>query len=180
MDGSTAIAVALARIAADRRLIRVRFMIETPFWPGPSRPVTAELPDKPSGNLCCTGVERALPRKEGMSLAVLHPSMWSLCGRRIRKEPGSGIAAVQQRQAEAERGRIRPPEPPQWTVELGIGTGRPPVQMHGGDCRTAGKRRRPLGRDEARRLLAGGLRPCTHCRPDTQLDTGPIRPGRSG
>ncbi|MEU9272311.1 DUF6233 domain-containing protein [Streptomyces sp. NPDC048251] len=34
----------------------------------------------------------------------------------------------------------------------------------------AGKRRRPVGRDEARRLLADGLRPCTHCRPDTQLD----------
>ncbi|MCX5265708.1 DUF6233 domain-containing protein [Streptomyces sp. NBC_00199] len=29
----------------------------------------------------------------------------------------------------------------------------------------AGKRRRPVDRDEARRLLADGLRPCTHCRP---------------
>ncbi|MFF1542166.1 DUF6233 domain-containing protein [Streptomyces sp. NPDC058291] len=80
------------------------------------------------------------------------------------------IAAVQQRQAEAERGRLRRPEPPQWTVELGIGTGRPPVQIHAGECRMAGKRWRPVGRDEARRLIAGGLRPCTHCRPDTELD----------
>ncbi|USQ85949.1 DUF6233 domain-containing protein [Streptomyces phaeoluteigriseus] len=34
----------------------------------------------------------------------------------------------------------------------------------------AGKRRRAVGRDEARRLLADGLRACTHCRPDAQLD----------
>ncbi|MFI9566129.1 DUF6233 domain-containing protein [Streptomyces rishiriensis] len=31
------------------------------------------------------------------------------------------------------------------------------------------QRRRPVDRDEARRLLADGLRPCTHCRPDTRL-----------
>lgn len=80
------------------------------------------------------------------------------------------ITAVRQRQAETEHGRRHRPEPPQWTVELGIGTGRPPVQIHAGDCHMAGKRRRPVGRDEARRLLAGGLRSCTHCRPDTQLD----------
>ncbi|MER5201256.1 DUF6233 domain-containing protein [Streptomyces sp. NPDC002755] len=80
------------------------------------------------------------------------------------------IAAVQQRQAETEHGRRRRPEPPQWTAELGIGAGRPPFQVHAGDCPMAGKRRRSVGRDEARRLLASGLRPCTHCRPDSQLD----------
>ncbi|MFD9394060.1 DUF6233 domain-containing protein [Streptomyces sp. NPDC060000] len=80
------------------------------------------------------------------------------------------IAAVQQRQAETEHRRRRRPEPPDWTVELGIGAGRPPVQVHAGDCHMAGKRCRPVGRDEARRLLADGLRSCTHCRPDTQLD----------
>ncbi|MFD9395201.1 DUF6233 domain-containing protein [Streptomyces sp. NPDC060000] len=77
---------------------------------------------------------------------------------------------MQQRQAETEQGRRRRPQPPQWTVELGIGAGRPPIQVHAGDCHMAGERRRPVGRDEARRLLAGGLRPCAHCRPDTQLD----------
>ncbi|WP_234437090.1 DUF6233 domain-containing protein [Streptomyces maremycinicus] len=80
------------------------------------------------------------------------------------------ITAVQQQQTETEHGRRRRPETPDWTVELGIGTGRPPVQVHAGDCHMAGKRRRPVGRDEARRLLADGMRPCTHCRPDTQLD----------
>ncbi|MFE1444154.1 DUF6233 domain-containing protein [Streptomyces sp. NPDC058739] len=33
----------------------------------------------------------------------------------------------------------------------------------------AGKRRQAIGRDGARRLLATGLRACTHCAPDTQL-----------
>jgi hypothetical protein len=80
------------------------------------------------------------------------------------------IAAVRQRQTETEQGRARRPPRPEWTVELGIGAGRPPVQVHAGDCHAAGKRGRAVDRDEARRLLADGLRPCTHCRPDTQLD----------
>ncbi|WP_236043791.1 DUF6233 domain-containing protein [Streptomyces pilosus] len=33
----------------------------------------------------------------------------------------------------------------------------------------AGKRRRPVDRDEARRLLAAGLTSCGHCRPDSAL-----------
>ncbi|MFJ8540297.1 DUF6233 domain-containing protein [Streptomyces sp. NPDC093591] len=33
----------------------------------------------------------------------------------------------------------------------------------------AGKRRRAVSRDEARRLLAAGLGACSHCQPDTQL-----------
>ncbi|MFI1928423.1 MULTISPECIES: DUF6233 domain-containing protein [unclassified Streptomyces] len=77
---------------------------------------------------------------------------------------------MQQRQTETEHGRRRRSEPPDWTVELGIGASRPPIQVHAGDCHMAGKRRRPVGRDEAQRLLADGMRPCTHCRPDTQLD----------
>ncbi|WP_256916639.1 DUF6233 domain-containing protein [Streptomyces hilarionis] len=80
------------------------------------------------------------------------------------------IEAVQQRQTEIEQGRQRRPPRPEWTVEFGIGAGRPPVQVHAGDCYAAGKRRRPVARDEARRLLADGLRACTHCRPDTRLD----------
>jgi hypothetical protein len=56
-----------------------------------------------------------------------------------------------------------------WIVELGIGAGRPPIQVHIGDCYAAGKRRRPVDRGEARRLLASGLPACTHCRPDQHL-----------
>ncbi|WP_307167455.1 DUF6233 domain-containing protein [Streptomyces rishiriensis] len=63
----------------------------------------------------------------------------------------------------------RAPRAPGKTVELGIGAGRPPIQIHAGNCHMAGKRWRPVGRDEARRLLADDLRACTHCRPDTQL-----------
>ncbi|WP_328433200.1 hypothetical protein [Streptomyces sp. NBC_00425] len=42
--------------------------------------------------------------------------------------------------AQDHQRRARPAE---WTVELGIGTGRPPVQVHAGDdCYPAGKLRR--------------------------------------
>ncbi|WP_256225204.1 DUF6233 domain-containing protein [Streptomyces sp. PAN_FS17] len=54
-----------------------------------------------------------------------------------------------------------------------------------GDCYLAGKRRRAVSRDEARRLLVAGLEAGTHCEPDTRLhilglarlrSTGPSRP----
>ncbi|MFE9359601.1 DUF6233 domain-containing protein [Streptomyces olivaceoviridis] len=38
-----------------------------------------------------------------------------------------------------------------------------------GACSMAGKRPRPVGPDEARRLLADGTSACSHCRPDTAL-----------
>ncbi|MGW2426745.1 DUF6233 domain-containing protein [Streptomyces sp. NPDC001709] len=74
-----------------------------------------------------------------------------------------------QQQAEQEHGRRAKPRPPEWIVELGIGVGRPPTQVHRGTCYMAGKRRRPVGRDEARHLLADGTSACTHCRPDIDL-----------
>ncbi|PPS91481.1 hypothetical protein BZZ08_00361 [Streptomyces sp. MH60] len=79
------------------------------------------------------------------------------------------IAALRQRQLEEEHGRRNRPTPPEWTVELGIGASRPPLQVHAGDCHTAGTRRRPVDREEARRLLTAGLKACTHCQPDIQL-----------
>ncbi|GGV87209.1 DUF6233 domain-containing protein [Streptomyces griseoloalbus] len=79
------------------------------------------------------------------------------------------IAALTQRQAEEEHGRRSRPAPPEWIVELGIGARRPPLQVHAGDCYMAGKRRRPVDRDEARRLIAAGLETCGHCRPDSRL-----------
>ncbi|MET7889526.1 DUF6233 domain-containing protein [Streptomyces avermitilis] len=79
------------------------------------------------------------------------------------------IAALRVREAERQRGeRARPPVP-EWIVELGIGDGRPPVELHTGGCYAAGKRRRPVSDEEARRLLASGLRACTHCEPAHKL-----------
>ncbi|MGP4053075.1 DUF6233 domain-containing protein [Streptomyces sp. 2A115] len=79
------------------------------------------------------------------------------------------IAAVRQREAEQQHGRENRLPVPEWIVELGIGDGRPPAAVHAGDCYAAGKRPRPIDRDEARRLLAAGLRACIHCRPDQRL-----------
>ncbi|MGN9821556.1 DUF6233 domain-containing protein [Streptomyces sp. SD11] len=80
------------------------------------------------------------------------------------------IAAARQREAEQEHRRLTQPPGPEWVVELGIGDGRPPVEVHAGHCYAIGKRRRPISRDEARRLLDAGLRACSHCSPDTLLD----------
>ncbi|MFJ8364407.1 DUF6233 domain-containing protein [Streptomyces sp. NPDC093984] len=81
------------------------------------------------------------------------------------------IAAIRQREAQREDGHRNRPPAPDWLVELGIGDGRPPVQIHTGDCHMAGKRHRhrPVSREEARRLLASGLHACTHCHPDQHL-----------
>ncbi|MER5474218.1 DUF6233 domain-containing protein [Streptomyces sp. NPDC002685] len=99
------------------------------------------------------------------------------------------IAAHEEREAEQERGRQNRPAEPDWVVELGIGNGRPPIEVHVGGCYAAGKRRRPVPRDEARRLLTSGVRACGHCQPDTALEildlsadpapsTTPSRPSR--
>ncbi|WSF66725.1 DUF6233 domain-containing protein [Streptomyces sp. NBC_01352] len=79
------------------------------------------------------------------------------------------IAAVRKRQAEQEHGRRTRPRPADWVVQLGIGAGRPPVQIHTGDCYMKGTRLRPVDRNEARSLLTAGLHACTHCQPDVQL-----------
>ncbi|MCX4425999.1 DUF6233 domain-containing protein [Streptomyces mirabilis] len=79
------------------------------------------------------------------------------------------IAALQERETEQEHGQKNRPQEPDWIVELGIGNGRPPIEVHMGGCYAAGKRRRPVPRDKARRLLTSGVRACTHCKPDAQL-----------
>ncbi|WP_314416195.1 DUF6233 domain-containing protein [Streptomyces kroppenstedtii] len=87
------------------------------------------------------------------------------------------IATVRRQEAEQERIRLARLPGPEWMVELGIGVGRPPVEVHAGHCYAIGKRRRPISRDEARRLLDAGLRACSHCAPDTTLDIPlPSRP----
>ncbi|MFI6662586.1 DUF6233 domain-containing protein [Streptomyces sp. NPDC050523] len=90
------------------------------------------------------------------------------------------IHALQQPEGQGARS-AHPSAPPDWIVELGIGTGRPP-KVHAGDCHMAGKRRRPVNRGEARRLLTGGLRACSYCRPESRpdiLDSARRRPLRA-
>ncbi|MFI1414983.1 DUF6233 domain-containing protein [Streptomyces sp. NPDC020707] len=78
------------------------------------------------------------------------------------------IAVLQKREEQQHRRRALPRQP-EWFVELGIGVGSPPAEVHAGSCYAAGKRRRPVDRDEARRLLASGVRACSHCHPDLTL-----------
>ncbi|MFD5538483.1 DUF6233 domain-containing protein [Streptomyces sp. NPDC127079] len=81
-------------------------------------------------------------------------------------------ADLRQRQAEAERGRARRPPAPQCILELVLATGQP-LAVHAGDCGMAGRRRRPVGQDDARRLLTTDPVPaCPVCRPDTEHIVG--------
>ncbi|MFJ3841963.1 DUF6233 domain-containing protein [Streptomyces sp. NPDC090054] len=78
------------------------------------------------------------------------------------------ITAEEQREgAEARRRPAAPP--PEWLVEHGIGTGRPAVRVHSGDCWDTRSRCKPVDRKAARRTLAEGVQACPHCRPDTAL-----------
>ncbi|MFE9855631.1 DUF6233 domain-containing protein [Streptomyces sp. NPDC005780] len=79
------------------------------------------------------------------------------------------IAAAEQREKEERQGEERRPAPPDWVLELGIGVGAPPTEVHVGGCYAAGKRRRAISREQALAALAEGVRACAHCRPDTDL-----------
>lgn len=79
------------------------------------------------------------------------------------------IAAAEQREVERQRGIEARPPAPDWLLELGLNRDAPPVQVHVGGCWNAGKRSRVIGRDEALRALADGVKACGACRPDTEL-----------
>ncbi|MEU4171034.1 DUF6233 domain-containing protein [Streptomyces sp. NPDC026665] len=83
---------------------------------------------------------------------------------RVRQQ----IAAAEQREAERQHGIAARPPPPEWQVEQGLNGSRP-VYVHQGTCHMAGKRSRPVKRSDALRVLAEGVPPCTHCRPDIDL-----------
>ncbi|MEW2267676.1 DUF6233 domain-containing protein [Streptomyces sp. NPDC047853] len=104
-----------------------------------------------------------LPDDERLQMLRIWHAMWV---QRIDTK----LAARRQRWAEEEYGRRNRPAPPECLVELGTGTRHPPGQVHAGNCYTVGQRRRAVDRDEARRLLAAGLRACGHCQPDVELD----------
>jgi hypothetical protein len=77
------------------------------------------------------------------------------------------ITAAQQQ--EALQQRAVPPPPPDWVLQLSIGGEGQPIAVHVGGCRTAGRRARPISRDQAMRALTEGLESCALCRPDTEL-----------
>ncbi|SHL76627.1 DUF6233 domain-containing protein [Streptomyces yunnanensis] len=72
-------------------------------------------------------------------------------------------------QVAAQQQRAALPPPPDWVLQLSIGGEGQPIAVHVGGCRSAGRRARPISRDEAMRALAEGLDPCVLCRPDTEL-----------
>ncbi|MCX4616647.1 MULTISPECIES: DUF6233 domain-containing protein [Streptomyces] len=84
-------------------------------------------------------------------------------------DPDHGAGGAEPGRPGAQRDPAATGSGSDWTVELGIGNGRPPIEVHVGDCYAAGKRRHPVPRDEVRRLLTSGVRACTHCMPDAQL-----------
>ncbi|MFE7245784.1 DUF6233 domain-containing protein [Streptomyces sp. NPDC057580] len=79
------------------------------------------------------------------------------------------IAMAEQRERERQRGEERRLPTPDWIVELSIGVGARPIEVHVGGCYLAGKRQRVITREQALAALADGMRACIHCRPDTEL-----------
>lgn len=84
-------------------------------------------------------------------------------------EVREAIARAEQREREAAYGLEHRPPPPDWLLEQGLNRDSPPVQVHVGGCWNAGKRSKGVGRDDALRALAAGVRACSACRPDTEL-----------
>ncbi|MFE7216734.1 DUF6233 domain-containing protein [Streptomyces sp. NPDC001698] len=58
---------------------------------------------------------------------------------------------------------------PDWILERGLNRDSPPVAVHAGDCRMAGKRWKAVDRATALRALSEGIEACGHCRPDAEL-----------
>ncbi|MEE1808062.1 DUF6233 domain-containing protein [Streptomyces sp. BE133] len=79
------------------------------------------------------------------------------------------IADEERREAEQQQGEERRPPTPDWVMELSIGLGARPIEVHAGHCYAIGKRHRAISREQALAALAEGIRACAHCRPDTEL-----------
>ncbi|SCF64697.1 hypothetical protein GA0115254_109118 [Streptomyces sp. Ncost-T10-10d] len=71
--------------------------------------------------------------------------------------------------AEQQQGEERRPPQPDWVVELSVGLGARPVEVHAGHCYAIGKRHRAISREQALAALAEGIRACAHCRPDAEF-----------
>ncbi|MFE3900512.1 DUF6233 domain-containing protein [Streptomyces sp. NPDC059153] len=78
------------------------------------------------------------------------------------------IAAAEQREVEQQQGEERRPPQPDRVVELSVGLGARPTEVHAGHCYAIGKRHRAISREQALAALAERIRACAHCRPDTE------------
>lgn len=79
--------------------------------------------------------------------------------RRVRVEEEQKARAAAAREERA----------PDWLIEYGLNRDAMPNAVHVGGCSMAGKRSKGVDSDTARRALAGGVAPCSFCRPDTEL-----------
>ncbi|MFK0296950.1 DUF6233 domain-containing protein [Streptomyces sp. NPDC090442] len=85
------------------------------------------------------------------------------------------LARVRGRIAEVERQQTvaaqtaPPPRRAQWLLQTDVGASSRPVALHVGNCSAAGRRARPLTREQALHAIAEGLEACVLCRPDTEL-----------
>ncbi|MFD4025747.1 DUF6233 domain-containing protein [Streptomyces sp. NPDC058576] len=90
------------------------------------------------------------------------------------------IAAVERQQAPPQQTPVptaasAPPaagprrgRTPDWGIaDTGVGTSA--AEVHRGDCWARGRSLRPVSAERARAELAGGMRACAVCRPDTVL-----------
>ncbi|MFJ3880915.1 DUF6233 domain-containing protein [Streptomyces sp. NPDC090077] len=66
--------------------------------------------------------------------------------------------ATEERMITAEGARRPAPPPPDWLIEHGIGTGRPPVRVHTGQCWDTRTRCKRATTDAVRQALAAARR----------------------
>lgn len=76
------------------------------------------------------------------------------------------IAAAEQEAAQRQLPALPQPD---WVLQLDVGRDARPVAVHIGGCNLAGRRARPISREQASRVLTEGLEACAVCRPDTEL-----------
>jgi hypothetical protein len=84
-------------------------------------------------------------------------------------EVRKAIAAKERQEAEAAARRTPPPSP-DWALSyLRTGHTTRPDAVHVGGCGMAGKRTKPLTREQALCALTEGVEACPYCRPDSEL-----------
>ncbi|MFJ6752779.1 DUF6233 domain-containing protein [Streptomyces sp. NPDC091266] len=78
------------------------------------------------------------------------------------------IAEAEQSQA-PRTAAARPSAPPEWSLQIDIGTDQLHVAVHYGECAVGRARSRRITRQDAIEALAAGCESCFMCRPDREL-----------